>query len=123
MGSCHRRWENTDLYWALSGGGGGTYGVVISLTVRVYSDSIVSDVTAYNKTEADVKDLLTNLTTALTNLGIKYTLKYTQNPTYLEHYNAYLGAPPYGPWGGSSVNTGGGRLIPRSIIQDNKKNI
>jgi hypothetical protein len=28
--------QNTDLYWALSGGGGGTYGVVVSLTVRAY---------------------------------------------------------------------------------------
>ncbi|MCJ1266043.1 hypothetical protein MMC22_005925 [Lobaria immixta] len=30
------RTENPDLYWALSGGGGGTYGVVYSLTVKVY---------------------------------------------------------------------------------------
>ncbi|KAI0095757.1 putative alcohol oxidase [Nemania sp. FL0031] len=29
---------NPDLYWALSGGGGGTYGVVVSLTVRAYQD-------------------------------------------------------------------------------------
>lgn len=29
---------NTDMYWALSGGGGGTYGVVRSLTVRIYPD-------------------------------------------------------------------------------------
>lgn len=28
--------QNTDLYWALSGGGGGTYGVVTSMTVRAY---------------------------------------------------------------------------------------
>ena len=28
--------ENTDLYWALSGGGGGTYAVVLSLTVKAY---------------------------------------------------------------------------------------
>jgi FAD/FMN-containing dehydrogenase len=28
--------ENSDLYWALSGGGGGTYGVVVSLTIRAY---------------------------------------------------------------------------------------
>lgn len=28
--------ENSDLYWALSGGGGGTYGIVISMTVRAY---------------------------------------------------------------------------------------
>ncbi|KAH7426686.1 hypothetical protein KP509_10G012600 [Ceratopteris richardii] len=28
--------ENTDLFWALRGGGGGTFGVVISATVRTY---------------------------------------------------------------------------------------
>ena len=28
--------RNADLYWALSGGGGGTYGVVVSLTVKLY---------------------------------------------------------------------------------------
>lgn len=30
--------ENEDLYWALSGGGGGTYGVVWSLTVKAHLD-------------------------------------------------------------------------------------
>lgn len=33
--------ENTDLYWALSGGGGGTYGVVLSVTIRAFPDGIV----------------------------------------------------------------------------------
>jgi FAD/FMN-containing dehydrogenase len=33
--------ENSDLYWALSGGGGGTYGVVLSLTARAYPETIV----------------------------------------------------------------------------------
>ncbi|KAH7109428.1 FAD binding domain-containing protein [Dendryphion nanum] len=33
--------ENSDLYWALSGGGGGTYGVVVSLTVRAYESKQV----------------------------------------------------------------------------------
>jgi len=28
--------QNSDLYWALSGGGPGTYGVVVSMTVRTY---------------------------------------------------------------------------------------
>ena len=28
--------QNSNLYWALSGGGGGTYGVVVSLTVKVH---------------------------------------------------------------------------------------
>ncbi|CUS10782.1 unnamed protein product [Tuber aestivum] len=31
--------ENTDLYWALSGGGGGTYGVVTSMTVKAHKDA------------------------------------------------------------------------------------
>jgi len=30
--------NNSDLYWALSGGGGGTYGVVLSLTSRAHPD-------------------------------------------------------------------------------------
>ncbi|ORY67580.1 FAD binding domain-containing protein [Pseudomassariella vexata] len=30
--------QNEDLYWALSGGGGGTYAAVLSLTVRAYPD-------------------------------------------------------------------------------------
>ena len=33
--------QNADLYWALSGGGPGTYGVVISMTIRVYEDGPV----------------------------------------------------------------------------------
>ncbi|KAJ8073891.1 hypothetical protein AAF712_003317 [Marasmius tenuissimus] len=30
--------QNEDLYWALSGGGGGTYAVVLSVTVKVFPD-------------------------------------------------------------------------------------
>lgn len=169
------RTENTDLYWALSGGGGGTYGVVISLTVRVYPDTIIGGaslafsattgnttidtfwagveafhthlpaivdagtmvgygatstafsilgLTAYNKTQADVRALLTNFTNELTTLGINYAIAYTEFASYLDHYNHYLGPLPYGPWTpGSSggVNTGGGRLIPRSVVQENNK--
>lgn len=33
--------QHSDLYWALSGGGGGTYGVVISVTVKAFEDDIV----------------------------------------------------------------------------------
>ncbi|GAB7352182.1 hypothetical protein MBLNU459_g2661t1 [Dothideomycetes sp. NU459] len=36
------RLQNEDLYWALSGGGGGTYGVVVSLTVKAHQDGPVS---------------------------------------------------------------------------------
>ncbi|KAI0455318.1 putative FAD-dependent isoamyl alcohol oxidase [Xylaria acuta] len=34
--------NNTDLYWALSGGGGGTYGVVLSMTAKVYRDGPIA---------------------------------------------------------------------------------
>lgn len=33
--------RNPDLYWALSGGGGGTYGVVVSLTSKAHADGKV----------------------------------------------------------------------------------
>ena len=34
--------QNADLYWALSGGGGGTYGIVYSLTSKAHNDTPVS---------------------------------------------------------------------------------
>lgn len=34
--------QNQDLYWALSGGGGGTYAVVLSLTTKAFPDGMVS---------------------------------------------------------------------------------
>ncbi|KAF1993967.1 FAD/FMN-containing dehydrogenase [Amniculicola lignicola CBS 123094] len=33
--------KNSDLYWGLSGGGPGTYGVVVSLTVKAFPDGVV----------------------------------------------------------------------------------
>lgn len=38
------RTENADLYWALSGGGGGTYGAVYSLTVKAHQDFHVTGI-------------------------------------------------------------------------------
>lgn len=37
--------KNSDLYWALSGGGGGTYGVVVSMTARLFADGQISSAT------------------------------------------------------------------------------
>ncbi|PSN75563.1 FAD-binding domain-containing protein [Corynespora cassiicola Philippines] len=34
--------ENSDLFWALSGGGPGTYAIVLSATIKAYPDAIVS---------------------------------------------------------------------------------
>jgi hypothetical protein len=35
------RTQNSDLYWALSGGGAGNYGIVVSMTVKTHPDSHV----------------------------------------------------------------------------------
>ncbi|KAG9196428.1 putative FAD-linked oxidoreductase [Alternaria panax] len=32
--------ENTDLYWALNGGGGSTYGVVVGMTVKAHKEAV-----------------------------------------------------------------------------------
>ena len=43
--------QNQDLYWALSGGGGGTYAVVLSMTARIYQDGQVGAATLrFNRT-------------------------------------------------------------------------
>lgn len=34
--------HHADLYWALSGGGGGTYGIVVSLTIKAHPDLLTS---------------------------------------------------------------------------------
>ena len=45
--------RHSDLYWALSGGGGGTYGVVVSMTVRVFPDGQTAIATlSFNTTTA-----------------------------------------------------------------------
>ncbi|OAA57315.1 FAD-binding, type 2 [Cordyceps fumosorosea ARSEF 2679] len=48
--------RNADLFWALNGGGGGTYGVVLSVTTRAHRDGPVAGasltVSAGNDTEA-----------------------------------------------------------------------
>ncbi|KAI0548720.1 FAD binding domain protein [Xylaria curta] len=45
--------KNQDLYWALSGGGGGTYAVVVTVTVKAFKDGIVGGAyLEFNKTGA-----------------------------------------------------------------------
>jgi hypothetical protein len=52
--------KNVDLYWALSGGGGGTYGVVTALTVKAYSDGTVGGVRGGFVTEGISQDAYWN---------------------------------------------------------------
>ncbi|KAF4411171.1 FAD-linked oxidoreductase yvdP [Fusarium acutatum] len=160
------RSENSDLYWALSGGGTGNYGVVISATVRAYPEAQVSGakflvtapdgrpeliykaidafhaalpkivdsgvmiiyffsdsflqipaLTAYDKTEAEVKQILQPLAESLSDLGIKFDPNFTHFPSYYQHYDHYWGPLPAG-----NIQVGtqlfGGRLLPRNKLKD-----
>lgn len=158
--------DNPDLYWALSGGGGGTYGVVLSLTARAHQDGVIGGaslvftsagisqdtfwdaigvwhaglsaivdtganavhyitkdafaltvLTAPYKSAAEVTALLQPFTTRLKALNITYSLNVTSFPTFLEHFETYLGPLPYGSFPGGQLT--GGRLIPRSVVQTN----
>ncbi|KAK8089088.1 hypothetical protein PG997_004049 [Apiospora hydei] len=39
------RTENPDLFWALNGGGGGTFGVVVSMTIKAFPDATIGGAT------------------------------------------------------------------------------
>jgi hypothetical protein len=57
--------ENEDLYWALSGGGGGTYGVVTSLTVKAHPDAKIGGAFAVIFPDLSNPDLLFDAVQAL----------------------------------------------------------
>ena len=156
------RTENSDLYWALSGGGGGTYGVVWSLISKAYKDISVSGanisftnkgisqdtywsgVAAYHALLPPIVDagvlsvasftnssfavtpftapgiskeqltkLLQPLFTKLQKLSIKFTSNIVQFPGYLDQYTAMQPAVRAG------LAQLGGRLIPRSVVENN----
>lgn len=62
--------QNSDLYWALSGGGGGTYGVVLSMTVKLHQDQPTAGATLSFTESSDtywdmIRVFLMNLPTIL----------------------------------------------------------
>jgi hypothetical protein len=50
--------ENSDLYWALSGGGGGTYAVVLSLTSKAYPNRRIGGASLAFKAASNEDDTL-----------------------------------------------------------------
>lgn len=59
------RQENTDLFWALSGGGGGTYGVVAKVTVKAHETFPVTTNTLNFATATIPSDTLRGAVSAL----------------------------------------------------------
>lgn len=50
--------ENQDLYWALSGGGGGNFGIVTSVTVKAHPDDTVAGASFQVNTTEENPDLI-----------------------------------------------------------------
>ncbi|KAF7891407.1 uncharacterized protein EAF02_001732 [Botrytis sinoallii] len=126
--------ENSDLYWALSGGGGGTYAVVISLTTKAYPGGIVAGFTtvwgftsdAFNLAFATLPggdaltmaEALASYKEEIQAMNITFAAYETSDrPNFYDHYEHYTGSLPYGPYTTNDII--GGRLIPRSTIQNN----
>ncbi|PVH92519.1 FAD-binding domain-containing protein [Periconia macrospinosa] len=154
--------SHPDLYWALRGGGGSTFGVVVSMTIKAYPDTFFS--TAYatvlndgTNTDAlweavgvfiktlprlvdsgvyvvwvavpfgfllmpaigpdlhqnDLDELLQPFTDKLGELGLQYDYQSWEKPTFLANYQSLTAS-----WNVSDYNLGG-RLIPRSLIEEN----
>ncbi|KAK1988404.1 hypothetical protein LZ30DRAFT_745160 [Colletotrichum cereale] len=157
--------ENSDLFWAISGGGGGNYAVVLSATIKAHPDSRVvgsrltfpniygeafwTAVEAWQKhllvldtipgfssealiskdafsvvvatlpggDEAAMNKALAPFYQTLTQLNITAVVNETAvQKSYVEHYDEYLGGVTF-----TRNLTLGGRLIPRSLVRDNKR--
>jgi len=153
--------NHPELFWALRGGGGGTFGVVVSMTIKAFPDTYFS--TAYatilkNGTnekalweavgtflrtlpslvdagafvvwvaapfgfmlmpaiapdlhQEELDSLLKPFTNKLTELGLDYQYTSYEKPTFLSNYNSQTVS-----WNVSDY-TLGGRLIPRSLVED-----
>lgn len=158
------RENNTDLYWALSGGGGGTYAVVLSLTSKAFEDTptaganltftsegvsqeayyeaistfhaslpesadagvmsvwyftnetfAISPLTGPNVTVDQLKGFLAPLMNKLDELEIEHTSYFGQFDTYLSFFDAMFAPIQVG------IAQYGGRLIPRSVVEDNNQ--
>lgn len=79
--------ENSDLYWALSGGGPGTYGIVTSLTIRAFPEATVGGATLaiaaayttqarFNEAVTAFHAMLPNMTDLGASLGYLLTNQY-----------------------------------------------
>ncbi|KAF0636494.1 hypothetical protein FPSE5266_02824 [Fusarium pseudograminearum] len=73
--------------------------------------------TAYGKTEAEVKKILKPLVDSLAALGLKFEPTFTNFSSYYDHYNHYWGPLPAG-----NIQIGtqifGGRLLPRNKVDE-----
>ncbi|KAF6800167.1 FAD binding domain-containing protein (isoamyl alcohol oxidase) [Colletotrichum sojae] len=90
------RTENADLFWALSGGGPGTFGVVTSVTVRAYPDANIGGVglqtaVAYTTPEKwwQMLDAFHSLLPGMTDQGAMVVFLYSSSIFAINPLTAY----------------------------------
>ncbi|OLN86740.1 putative FAD-linked oxidoreductase-like protein 9 [Colletotrichum chlorophyti] len=90
------RKENADLFWALSGGGPGTFGVVTAVTVRAYPDALVGGVglqTAASYTTQEkwwqMLDAFHSLLPSMTDQGAMVVFLYSSSIFAINPLTAY----------------------------------
>ncbi len=156
--------QNADLFWALNGGGGGTYAVVLSQTTRAHPDGIVAGASlTFNNTDADaywaavgawhallleldrvpgantfwgvtadvfvlysatlpdanatvLDALLGPFIRRLSELRLPHEYETANSATYHAHFSHYTPGLPFGSY--PTNNLLGGRLVPRSLVQN-----
>nr|POE87418.1 fad-linked oxidoreductase zeb1 [Quercus suber] len=132
------REQNPDLFWALSGGGGGTYGVVSSLTAKVYPElSSSAAILAFNSTgntdsywdvvaqwQSSLLDITASGCFAIWSVSAEQFMLMPANcpdftlqdyPNFLDSYKAYnLQLPKK-----VADSQLGSRLIPRNLVLHN----
>ncbi|KAK6860497.1 hypothetical protein PG995_004133 [Apiospora arundinis] len=132
--------ENSDLYWALSGGGGGTYAAVVSVTVRAhrltvvsaatlsFTNAGVSDDTFYKAVQIyvivapvvgpelgapELETLLKPTLEFLNKSGISYEYRLEQFDSFLKTYDTMFS------YNNITEYNLGGRLIPKFLVETN----
>lgn len=94
--------QNSDLYWALSGGGPGTYGIVTSLTVRAFPEATIGGATLTIAAAYTTQDLFNQAVTAfhsmlpnMTDLGASVTYLVTNQYLQLNPVTVYNSSAEY----------------------------
>ncbi|RGP62645.1 putative isoamyl alcohol oxidase [Fusarium sporotrichioides] len=89
------------------------------MIIYFFSDSFlqIPAMTAYDKTEAEVKKILQPLSDSFAAIGINFEPTFTHFSSYYEHYDHYWGPLPAG-----NIQVGtqifGGRLLPRDRVNE-----
>ncbi|TQN68547.1 FAD-linked oxidoreductase ZEB1 [Colletotrichum shisoi] len=130
--------QNPDLFWAIRGGGGSTYGVVTSAVVKVYPKIKVTTMTfAFSSGTSITNDQFWAALRAYFDGFVEYALReltaplfakwaeigVNVEPVYTEYdnfYDAWSASFPLEPWGSNAIRQAS-RLFPKANWEDETK--